>query len=293
MLESHALAVACRVMPSRRWPIVVVAVAVALAGPAARADGALPTWPEPTVKAGELPLKGLFPSTVHWLAGDGTPITFQAVLQHGAHDRIVLRAATPAGQQDLVTSDLANAELSVFDHEGGTSVGLQLHDYRPHPNRYEGWLVRWDGKALHVVRTTRFNGYQPQPAWLIDDVRIPDRERVRHAMQTLRWGAHTADDNAFAHFFDRHPVTVTWRSTAPDGKRTARVETVDGMALLGELEHGGLPLVGHRATCKALCCTSDTAPLARWRRIERVCFDGQPTDLLAFPHVRSIEIALP
>ena len=90
-----------------------------------------------------------------------------------------------------------------------------------------------------------------------------------------------------------HDVKVTWRTVAPDGTSTTRDETVDGLELLARLERDGLPLVGHAATCKKLCCTSDTKPLASWRRIENVCFDAEPSGILDFPHVRTIEIAEP
>jgi hypothetical protein len=272
--------------------VLAVAFRVAFAEPAA----ALPAWPDATPHAGEKLAGHTFPATVHWLAADGTPVTFAAiVVPHGNDAQIVLRAVTAAGgEQTLATSRLpVDAELGVFDHENGTTAGLQLHDYGPHPNRYEGWVVRWTGKQFTIAKTTRFNGFQPQPAWLTDSADIPDRDRVRHAIQTLRWGAHTADRNAFSHFFDDQPVHVTRRMVAADGSVTSADATETGIELLAQLAARGLPLVGHSATCKALCCTADTAALAPWFHIERICFDREPNDVLQFPHVRTIELVEP
>lgn len=275
------------------------ASASAAAGPAAAASATaradeVPTWPEPVVNDGEAPLHGVFPSTIHWLSGDGTPVTFQAVsIRRSNRNQIVLRAITASGSQDIATSNLPDAEFFVFDHDNGETVGLQLHRYTAGPDLYQGWVVRWTGQRLKIARTTRFNGKQPQPGWLVDSVAIPDRQRARRAIQTLRWGGHRADRNAFSHFFDDQPVNVTWHTLAADGTPVRRDESLTGTELLGRLAADGLPQVGHHATCKVLCCTADATPLIRWRRITRVCFDAEPRELLAFPHVRSIEIALP
>ncbi|HUJ61825.1 MAG TPA: hypothetical protein VLX92_25145 [Kofleriaceae bacterium] len=272
----------------------VVVVSLLALGSAARGD-ALPKWPEPAPHPGEHGIGKVFPSSVHWLAGDGTPVTFVAVaVPHGKRTQIVLRAVTAAGEQDLATSELpSDSELSVFDHENGTTAGLQIHDYGPHPNRYEGCVVRWTGTKFELVRRTRFNGFEPQPAWLVDSATIKDRERARRAMQTLRYGAYTADNNAFAHFFDGDLVHVTRTTIGRDGKPHAVDVTINGTELLAQLEAAGLPLVGHDASCKALCCTADTRSIASWFHIERVCFDAEPSDFLSFPHVRTLELVEP
>src|SRR5262249_22618532 len=139
------------------------------------------------------------------------------------------------------------------------------------------------GDALKVVRTTAFNGKQPQPQWLLDTVAIKNYKSVRRSVQVLRWAAHRGDRNAYGKYFDGGSVKVTWRTR---GKTSD--ETVAGTDLLAKLTI--LPQLGHNASCKALCCSTDGAELAPHLHIANVCFDGEPTDISSFAHVRTIEL---
>jgi len=254
-------------------------IVIALAGTAA-ADS-LPAFPETKLADDEVALKGVFPSVEHWLASSGTPVTIQALVKKG---KIIIRGYVGDKQQDLATSSFADASLSVFDHEDGKTIGVQLHRYiTGAPDKYEGWNVELKGDALKVVRKTAFNGKQPQPQWLLDNIVIKNFKGVRRSVQVLRWAAYSGDQNAFGKYFDGEQVKVTWRT----GDKT-REETLAGTALVNKLAN--LAQVGHNATCKALCCTTDGAELAPYTHVAKVCFDGEPTDIDSFAHVRTIEI---
>src|SRR5262245_40902742 len=96
------------------WRALIAGFVIATAAAPARAEA--PEWPVVELRDGERNLEGTFPSTVRWLTGDGTPVTFRAVVRHrGKRPQIVLRASTPTLQQDLAISDFPKAEMFVFD----------------------------------------------------------------------------------------------------------------------------------------------------------------------------------
>lgn len=260
-------------------------VTALLAG-TATAD-ALPTYPEAKLGDGETELKGTFTSTVEWLSGDGTPVRVRALRTKDG--KIVLRGYTPSAQQDLVVATLPDGEFHLFDHENGKTFGIQLHQYiTGRPDLYEGWSVQLQKGTFKVVKKAKFNGKQPTPSWLYDNVDVPYAKRIVHGIKVLRWAAHRTDTNAYGKYFDGGTVKVTWRT----GKDT-RDEDIAGTELYSKLS-GKFPLVGHNAKCTKLCCTTDSAELAAFVHIAKVCFDADPKDdINTFPHVRTIELVQP
>jgi hypothetical protein len=265
----------------------LLALSLVTRAAAAQTASTAPPYPAPVLASDEHALKGVFPSRAHWVSSTGTPVTVQALEKNG---KIVLRGYVAGQQQDLATSAFPDAELAVFDHEDGKTFGMQLHQYiGGAPDKYEGWNVQLVGQRLKVVRTTRFNGKQPQPQWLIDTIVIKNWKSLRRAVQVLRWAAYDDDNNAWSKYVDDEPVRVTWRDQGQ-----TRDETMSGTALLTKLR-SEFPLVGHNVTCKALCCTATGKELGPWTHITNVCFDAEPKpeEPLEFAHIRSIEIVKP
>jgi hypothetical protein len=244
-----------------------------------------PTYPDAKLGDGETELKGVFTSTVEWLAGDGTPVRVRAFLKN---NKIVLRGYTATTQQDIATSAFADGEFHLFDHENGNTFGLQLHRYiTGRPDLYEGWSVQLKDNRFKVVKKAKFNGKQTTPAWLYDNVDVPFSKRVVHGIKVLRWAAHRGDANAYGKYFDGGEVKATWRTGTQ-----SRDEDVTGTDLFKKLGPN-FPVVGHNAKCTKLCCTTDSKELASLLHITKVCFDADPTDINTFPHIRSIELAQP
>lgn len=242
-------------------------------------------FPEVKLADGEKELKGVFPSVEHWLASSGTPVTIQAYIDNKG--KIAIRGYVGTKQQDIVTSSFPDASLAVFDHENGKTIGVQLHRYiTGAPDKYEGWNLELRGDTLKIVKKTKFNGKQPQPSWLIDNIVIKNYKGPVRSVQVLRGAAYRSDPSAYGKYFDGEPVKVTWRTA---GK--THEETTAGTDLLAKL--APLPLLGHNAVCKGLCCETGGAELAPYRHVTKLCFDSEPTDILAFPHVRTIEIVEP
>jgi hypothetical protein len=258
---------------------------VSLTFAATAAADTLPSYPEAKLGDGEEALKGTFASTVEWLGGDGTPVRVRALRKNG---KIVLRGYTATTQQDLATSAFDDAELHLFDHENGKTFGLQLHRYVDgKPDLYEGFSVELKANRFTVVKKAKFNGKQPTPTWLYDNVNVPFAKRIVHGIKVLRWAAHRRDANAYGKYFDAGKAKVTWRT----GEKT-RDEEVAGTDLFAKFGTD-FPVVGHNAKCTKLCCTTDSKELAPFVHIAKVCFDADPKDINTFPHVRTIELVQP
>lgn len=242
----------------------------------------LPTYPEAPLGDGETSLNRLAASTVEWLSGDGTPVRVRAFFKDG---KVVIRGYTSAGPQDIVTSALEEPEFHLFDHENGKTFGIQLHEYVDgKPDLYEGWSVELKGGKFKVVKKARFNGKQPTPSWLYDNVNVPYSKRVVHGIKVLRWAAHRRDANAYGKYFDGGTVKVTSNS---------KTEDVIGTDLFAKFG-GNFPVLGHNAKCKGLCCTTGSKELAPFVHVAAVCFDADPKDdINTFPHVRAITIVQP
>jgi len=244
-----------------------------------------PTFPDAKLGDGETELKRLAASTVEWLGNEGTPVRVRAFIKGG---KIVVRGYTATAQQDLVTSAFDDAEFHLFDHENGKTFGIQLHKYVDgKPDLYEGWSVELKGGKFKVVKKAKFNGKQPTPSWLYDNVNVSFDRRIVHGIKVLRWGAHRKDSNAYGKYWDGEKVKVTWRT----GDKT-RDEEIVGTDLFNKFG-GEFPQVGHNAKCTKLCCTTDSKELAPFVHIAKVCFDAEPKDINVFPHVRTIELVQP
>ena len=264
----------------RRTTTVIAMAAAALLAVRAAAGGAgppLPTWPTPTLGAGEHAGRSIYGAAQRWLSADGVPVVFHHVIR--ADGKGVLRAFWPGGRQDVLVHDFGADEMFVVHHDDG-DVGFQFHrDVTGKPDQYLGVRARWTGKGFRVTRRQRFTGRQPTPAWLFDPV-----ERVAPplvAWRTMARGARSDDSAAFVHYFDDAPVAVD------DGRGAATHPR--GLDLARGWASSGLPLLGYRARCdRRRCCGAQAAPLAAWFHVERICFSAGPE-----PRVRSIVVRTP